>query len=336
MAYVTGQATSFADLLLALKDALVANGWTLQASGATYHVVSKGTAFLRFEDITIDANTPQSLMLTGATGYSAGALVQPSNVTPRMGRAHNNAAAYVWPMTYHIHIGTTPDEVYMVANWSIDYFMWLAFGVSNVPGLAGTGMWISANSMRYYCTGYLNNLYSYTMGPDSGGSATGYYSYYRNTGLFWNTYSRYGAGTVASYAAYYQEQVHTNLNPVLSSNGWGGVPTAIGVTAVGKICAIQANKPHMSREPSVWSGEATLMPIQAYEWTDSNKCQMVVDVRHARYVRLDTYMPGDVITLGTDKWKVYPFFKKYTVERDCGDSKEHSGTFGMAIRYDGP
>src|SRR5690606_37446150 len=39
-----------------------------------------------------------------------------------------------------------PDEVFLVANFNIDSYWFLAFGVSDHPTLAGTGLWLSATS----------------------------------------------------------------------------------------------------------------------------------------------------------------------------------------------
>lgn len=331
MAYYTGQANSHAELATALQSACVAEGWTLTGT-----ILSKGAAYVQVEAIAGDSNLPASLKLTGGTGESGGTLVNPSAVTPRMGRGHKNAAADTWPMVYHIHIHTDPDEVYFIANWSVDFWRWLAFGVSCVPGLAGTGLWITANAQYQYNSGYMDSptSYSYTMGVDYGGSGPGYYSYYRNAGPFWLTFPRDTSGTVAAYGKYYQDAIHTGLNS-LGASGWGGVPTAAGANAPGSMDAIKFCRPHMARLPNTWNSETILLPIHVYEWTASNKCQMVLDVRHARYLRLDNYQPGDVITLGSDKWKVYPFWRKSSAERDCGSNKEHTGTFGWAIRYDG-
>lgn len=333
MPYYTGQANSHAELVTALQAACVAEGWTL-----TGNILSKGAAFVKVEAIAGDSNLPASLMLTGGTGESAGALVQPSAVTPRMGRGHKNAAADAWPMVYHIHIHTNPDEVYFVANWSLDFYRWLAFGVSDVPGLAGTGLWITANAQYQYNTGYGDSptSYSYTMGADYGGVGPGYYSYYRNAGPFWLTISNYNNGAVSAVAKYYQDQIHTGLNAVSGANGWAGVPTSSGEYSVGRTMAIKHCRPHMARLPNAWNSETVLLPIQVYEWTSASKCQMVLDVRHARYLRIDNYQPGDIITLGAERWKVYPFWRKNLTERDGGSNKEHTGTFGWAIRYDGP
>ena len=60
------------------------------------------------------------------------------------------------------------------------------------------------------------------------------------------------------------------------------------------------------------------------------------DLAHCRFLRIDNYQPGDIIPLGPDRWKVAPWYRKNTAQRDGGSNIQHTGTFGWAIRYDGP
>ena len=108
-----------------------------------------------------------------------------------------------------------------------------------------------------------------------------------------------------------------------------------GAGAVNSVHAIGSAAPHIERSPSAWNGESPLLPIQAYVWRASAKCSLVVDMRHARYLRIDNYEPGQIITLGGDSWKVYPFYRKASSARNGGIGIDHTGTFGWAIRYDG-
>ena len=88
--------------------------------------------------------------------------------------------------------------------------------------------------------------------------------------------------------------------------------------------------------PSAWNGESVLVPIQVITSRPSNLWSLVGELTHARYVRLDNLEPGQLITLGPDRWKVYPFYRKDATARDGGDGIDHTGTLGWAIRYDGP
>jgi len=61
-----------------------------------------------------------------------------------------------------------------------------------------------------------------------------------------------------------------------------------------------------------------------------------VDLQNARTLRVDNYDPGQIITLGDDQWRIYPFYRKNADQRDGTTSSggDHSGTMGWAIRYD--
>ncbi len=88
--------------------------------------------------------------------------------------------------------------------------------------------------------------------------------------------------------------------------------------------------------PNAWNSAAALLPVQVWLPRADNKVSMVVDMVHIRYVRVDNHAPGEVITIGSDRWKVFPFYRKNVAVRDAGSSVDHTGTFGFAVRYDGP
>jgi hypothetical protein len=92
--------------------------------------------------------------------------------------------------------------------------------------------------------------------------------------------------------------------------------------------------------PNLWNDESVLTPCTPYVTRGSSKCSIVADIDILRYLRIDTHFAEDIITLGTDKWKVYPMYKRDTTTRiDFGSSYgpiQHSGTLAYALRYDGP
>ncbi|MDN6856982.1 hypothetical protein QO207_10320 [Pseudomonas sp. CAN2814] len=320
MAFYTGAANSFADLRTALFSACVAQGWTL-----TDDVLSKGAAFVKCSISSADtAAQGIGLILQGATGYASGALVSPAPVTPRLGAPSRDTTLASWPMEYSIHVFDSPAEVYLVARYNLDYYLWLAFGVSDVAGLGGSGLWTSAISRlkRGPQGGGLN------ISPITGG---GQGSDHTNPGfgassgaLFWNTDGYIDAGSQ-------QDAICSNLDGVL----WP-YRTLNNARSLNSFQAVEASYPLITRSPSAWNSEAILLPIQGYVFRASNKCSLVVDLRNARYVRVDNYEPGQIITLGSDRWRVYPFYRKNTAARNGGTGLDHSGTFGWAIRYDGP
>lgn len=89
-------------------------------------------------------------------------------------------------------------------------------------------------------------------------------------------------------------------------------------------------------QPSVWNSEAVLLPIKAFIGRPSAKTSLGADMEFARRLRIDNLTPGDILVLGSDKWKIYPWYRKDVANRNGGIYANHSGTFGWAIRYQGP
>ncbi|MBZ9665432.1 hypothetical protein H3221_011800 [Pseudomonas sp. LMG 31766] len=322
MAFYSGSASSFEDLLTALASACATEGW-VWADG----ILSKGAAYIR--PYTSAANTTSEglgLLIQGGTGKSGGALTGASGVIPRLGRAGATAAMVdiSFPVAYSIHVFDSPDEVYLFIRYSVDRFSWLAFGVSSVPGLPGTGLWLAACARRGYMSS--GDLGGFSIRPDSGGGTgiNNSSSARCSPGLFW-------VSDRASNFTARQDCIHANID----GEGWSGQTG--GGSGIQGFNAIYPVFNLITYSPSPWNGESILIPIQPHIWRASNKCSLVADLGHARYVRIDNYEPEQIISIGPDQWKIYPFAQKNSEERDGATyGIAHSGTFGIAIRYDGP
>lgn len=281
----------------ALIDACVAEGWGWN-SGA--EVLSKGTMFFRLQVVS------GFLTLLGRTSETGGD-------APSVVRIGNPPSAPItWPLTYHVFV--FPSEVFLVINYSVEYHQFAAFGLSRVEGLPGTGIWVAASleasgPSASSSGGFIN------IGPEQGSSSDG-----RCTpALFWATY------TDSSRNRTYW--VHSDLD----GQGWW-----IRQSEYGFLVGIGALAPLMGLLPNSWNSETVLLPIRCYKLRPSSKVSLTVDVENARYIRIDNLEPGDVISLGDDRWKVFPWYRKSLAERDGGFSINHTGTFGWAIRYEGP
>jgi len=321
MAYYTGAANNFGDLQTALLTACTANGWTL-ADG----ILSKGLAFVRpYISSTLTITEGPGLLIEGGTGKSGSTLSGAAAIKPRLGVPGASVlyAPIVWPATYHLLVFTDPVEVYLVLNFNVMYHYWLAFGVSNTPGLSGTGLWLSGSTSRGYRTSpAASNGFAIT--PTSGRYGFSMDSVPANISAapFWSTES--GAGDNA-----HPDTIHTGLD----GTGWS---TGADGREQGSFNAILAAGPLVGRSPSRWNSDSPLIPIKGYLGRPSSKFSLVLDLQNARYIRLDTYEPGDLITLGEDRWKVFPFYLKNSGLPDGGQGIAHTGTFGWAIRYTGP
>lgn len=316
--YVNGIANNWSDLRSALIDACVIAGWSLNDG-----ILSKGAAFIRLYVSTTENDTEgPGLVVHGGTGQSGASLTGASAARPRMGLpgAPGMLPTIAWPVSYSMHIFDDPDEVYCIINTDIDQYFWLAFGVSEIVS-GGSGGWIAATSYRAYSS----QQGRFTMSAAAGQAWQGAQGE-SCPGFFWCTIA--GGGN----AQYSPGSIHSGM----VDGGWSVASASPNAPGVGSFDAIRAAAPHIGRSPNAWNEEAVLIPIHGYVYRSESKCSLALSVQHARYLRIDNYEPGDVITLGSDQWRVYPFYRKNSAARNGGTGVNHSGTFGWAIRYDGP
>jgi hypothetical protein len=302
MAYTTGTFNAFSDVLTALRNACVSAGWTLNGG----RVLSKGTAF--FDTLAATEN----IGVRGGTGYSGGAL---TGAAANWGyaRAPRIGDPMAFPATYHIQTWTGPDEVYLIINWSASFFTHLAFGQSPVPGLPGLGSWFTGGVAQDFSVGNVS------ISTSENGNA-GYNSVLCPAPFWPEGNAVYDTSLGAS------SFVHHGLDGA----GWSARDGnyAYGTSAFAKGHAL----PMLARSPNAWNGETVLCPILVTVGRPSGRCSLVAQLANARYVRLDNLEPGQIITLGGDQWKPWPFYRRDASFRD-GNGSSHSGTLGWAIRY---
>lgn len=305
MAYVSGTANDLAALRTALINACTANGWTLGGN-----VLSKGTCFA---EVVVSGSY---LAVRGGTGRDgANALTTPGPDPSRIGPVAS--LGFAFPMTYEIFIQANPDEVYLVVNYNVDLYQHLAFGASPVPGLPGTGGWYSATVPRVGADGTL-------LAFQSSGSV-GLYGV--DGGLFYYDFLSWVA-----LAGYNGSFVHHGLD----NQAWSLHSDAVTSASAAWWNASASSRQPLQLLPNAWNSEAVLLPIQVCAVRPSQQLSLVASLAHARFTRVDNYAGGQVLTIGPDRWKVYPFFRKNTAQRDGGWAAAHSGTHGWAVRYDGP
>ncbi|MFI8609524.1 hypothetical protein ACIGFL_14560 [Pseudomonas sp. NPDC077649] len=302
MAYYSGSANSLADILSALQAACIAHGWSVVGGG---NVLQKGSAYVA---VTVSGN---SLFVRGGTGVSGTTVSGASPYSVRLGEL-NSSVALAWPSSYEIFLFEEPDEVFLVVNSNVDRYYWLAFGISAISGVPGTGLWFGATSSD-------STAGSIWISATGGGTAEGG-PFPTSAALFWTT--------VYAQNAY----IHHDFDGL----GWGpGKPQNL-LTTIGAPNAVTCAAPHIERTPASWNGESMLIPIQVFVCRASSKRSLACDLLNARYVRLNNYDPGQILTLGPDRWKILPWYKKNGAVPNGGNGISHTGTFGWAVRYDGP
>ncbi len=303
MPYYSGSFNDMAGLRSALVNACTANGWT--ASG---NFLSKGAAVLQLVAGLTD------LTLRGGTGRDGDALVEPAPGAGRIGTLGPQPVTF--PGSYEVYVFTSPDEVYLRINYNVEFWQWLAFGVSDVPGVPGTGLWFG---------GAMRQTSVSAVSIDAGGGGP--------------ILSRQDLTSAALFHGGDNSQVPAASKSSFAHHGfdgleWSGAAPSGQLTNNASIVAALA--PKLARQPNAWNSADVLLNTQVYVRRLDDKQTLVADLAHCRFLRIDNYQPGDIIPLGPDRWKVAPWYRKNTAQRDGGSNIQHTGTFGWAIRYDGP
>ena len=299
MAYQAGAATSVADLLSALQAFCMSNGWTLRGN-----VLSRGACYTSVQ-VASDA-----IAMLGGTGIDgSNNLTGPGPQTTQFA-SPVSGRPFVYPVTYFFH--ALGDEVYAIAHWGVDAYTHLGFGCSPVAGLPGTGGW--------YCSSYWGN----PVGNLNWGS-----EWYQGVSITYNGINGTGFFWCPGYATPGNGYVHHGLDGGAWSTVSGDYGPVPGLTAK----AAGTAGPLLLRQPNQWNGESLLVPVQVYIDRTSSKMSLIASMAHIRYVVIANLQPEDIITLGSDRWRVYPFFRKGAAFVPAG---QDTGYLGMAIRYDGP
>jgi len=307
MAYTSGTASSMADLKTALENACVANGWTL-----TSGILSKSGTYFQ-----LTAETAQ-LTLRGGTGQT-GATLDDQPAGSAGARIINSlGTTWTYPVNYEIHNFAGPDEVYFIVNYNADYYQHLNFGKSDVLGIGGTGNWFTGSYSTAYTSANAGTEFSIYAG------ATDSFAPYNGANVF-GLFTAYHESSSNSY-------IHTGLEVTswkISRNG----------SVVGTLLPLHWAAGLIHSLPNLTNNATVLIPVKAIQIRNSGGRTIVANPKNARFLRIDYINPGDIITFGAERWKVYPFYRKNASERNGvfinNGSATHSGTIACAIRYTG-
>jgi len=311
-AFATGNANSFADLLTAVKNHMIANGW---ANPGGAGILTKGTLVVKF---AATAGTFTAHPATGVLGDNSDTTGKSGNI---LMMASIPRIPMSFPITYDLHVNNDPDEVYIVINYNGSMYQHLNFGKTDIPNVGGTGMWGTA-SMRSdinitdvnYCKVHLSVSPS-QIGTFHSGLALGY--------------------SIESNTGYRTTHMHMQLDS--ASADWrykGAVGDAMSIAEMDSWMASL-----LMVIPSDFNQSTVLLPIDILCNRGSNLRTVVASMRNARYTRIDNHAAGEVIQYGPDKWKLYPLYSRNVAVRNgvnWATGADHSGTLAVAIRYFGP
>jgi hypothetical protein len=328
MAYATGNAGSATDLVNAITVFCTANGWTLNSG-----VLSKGNN--HFRPVVTGAHI--KCEMGDAAGFTSPGLT--GNGFPYI------SLNGVFPVFYRLFATTlngADTVVLCVQEANGSEYKYMMFGnIENKVGAWTGGQWMHAT--------YASQTNGTTTRQSNAGVAI----------------DPTGDGTGGTNAESYQ-QAHgvlfamTDGQPNFGSNFTGGNsfircdidvgPIRANTTgAVGNnnmtgcVDAFRFARLQLRRQPNVWNGESCLVPAHLFLGRASSTCSRLGNIGHVRFMRMDNYEPGDIITLGLDRWMVLPMYRRDPLkplgEKSAFNSTAINGSSGQlayAIKYDGP
>ncbi len=316
MPFETNTVASPAALKTAIESFAVTNGWTLASD-----VLSKGQSNVRLT--ALDA---EMLEIEGANNASFSVGVCPQTARTRIPTAQ-------WPATYRLFSHASPDFIACVLQYSVDRVEQLWFGdiVKYAGGVWTGGNWFGATRGEAIAnTGFVGIANPTQAGNDLGGGIAN-----SNPGApFWGTRNRESAGGtfVKTRAAFLHAEIDGFIWP--GANNSGSPDDFIWPDF-----AIVASPVH-SRQPNAWNSESVLLPMWLQFRRADNFYTPLGHLAHMRAIRVDNHTLGQIITIGSDDWMIFPWYRKDTVARNggagVGGARDHTGTFGVAIAYDGP
>lgn len=342
MAFVSGVANDQDQLRTALVTVCAANGWTYTGS-----VLHKGNVFVRLWH-RVDAGWANQLFAQLGKGME----VDGSAVSDPVGHSVAGGgptllqpAAY--PVTYDIHV--FDNEVFMVWWDNVDRHFWLAFGQSSPftdSPAAGASLWLGGMvtewSRLILGSGVVGSddktIY---MTEEAGGSNAATWDQRTSPALFW------WSTLPNSYQGLPTYPLAVSMTPTMYTDRaglpFGGLTTLLeGVDSpAGTHCTPESLKPLIARTKNLTLGENKTLPIFGGNVTFNSVSppgprHAEIELRNARYFRLGANSPRDIIQVGRDRWKVYPWHKRNTSVPNGGNGVNHTGTFGWAIKYTGP
>jgi hypothetical protein len=318
MAYETASASGVADLLDKLRVFATANGWTQNYFGArtsgagTALQLTKGTQYVTFIADTGAGLSTDPGPFFGAYShnvYSAGNGTE--NQAQGSTKLYSNAMSGPF-VAYHFMTGAERgcDYLYVVIETSSGVYKHTGVGKLVSLGALNTGMFAYACRWSYSTSSDTINT------PNSTQHGVPWDS--RCTSVGQSTQVRADSDGVVPrwYDANSGGSFGNRMGGGVRDAGPASAGSVRGTLQTAGLCAA-----------SSITGRTVLLPPWMYGERTSNLGSPLGYPPHLRWVRLDYLSPGDVLTIGSDQWKVFPVIRK-----DGGVGQVNSGKYGYAYK----
>lgn len=348
MSYATGTFTTANQLLDAIRSFAAANGWTenaYAADGSGYKLlINKGSVYLNFRSLTAEASTGNGTFTvqqaTGvacaiSTGYAGGSAWndQPGRIAPY---SNTKSCSGIFNIsasnTYHLFASASPDQLFCVAETSPGSFQFLGGGLLQKHGSYTGGEWLTGS---FYVDGYTHpsstNLFDFYL---SGGNQNRInmmpFLDYQVAPGSWMMMATLVRAECDGKTGFAPMHYLGSTSPPTWTNFTGTVLKGIfegrQINAVNYIDLLTR---WYDYAPASLNGITPLLPFHLYAARPSGFWSPIGYPPHLRFLNMLNYAPGDLITLGSEQWMVFPGYIK-----SAALANRTSHLYGYAVRYE--
>lgn len=347
MAYANGAAANIDDILEAIENFAIAEGWTIGKRATNLLFLEKGLCHLALQQQTYNYNDYSSGALVSTPGGRiAGALSTSLNNTLSNFFSHPGSLATSATdadhvattqllngcAEYHLFSGDTgagdPDYIHCVFRINATDWKQLSFGMIDKGGFTHSGAaFLVGNAGLHYANSTSITSSSQAFNQPS----RNYHPYYNNGdkmyGAGCNLYVPDALPNVATWPNGISSNSYVNLMDVYD-RGPDSYPSSSSAPTE-RFC-----QPLLTSPAAMWGGNVMLfgLPLFCYNTTLRRTCY-VGDFPNVRGVNMSGLTPGQELTLGGETWMVCPTGR----QRAWGTASEtglnySTGQLGLAYK----
>lgn len=348
MAYATGSAATVDDMLEAIENFAIADGWTIQKRATNLLFLEKGICKVVMGRHVYTYTDYATGSAVSTTDHSIGASLCTS-INTALNQYWSHPGSLVTSETdgdgvhcnalfngiaeYHLFSGDTgagdPDYIYCVMRTTGDLWRHFGFGLADKRGMSHSGAaFLSGSSGRFYRDG--SSLTSGGTYFNQAGRAP--YPYLRNRnavetrGGGFNHYIPDALPNTPDWSAMSSDR------QVWGINGRDKASTQFPFSST--ICSPGISQPICGAPPSQWGGQAQLFPCHIfYDAPVPDKLCYVGDYPNVRALNMEGLLPKQELTLAGDTWFVAPISRQTAWMTQAEAGAQHtSGHYALAFK----
>jgi len=161
MAFTSGEASGYQDLLVKLVNFATSNGWVVLGTQTASMVFLKGTGLAGLDEIYVGINTYETNAPVGQNWELFGSIAKNSNddfTQPGRSNTYGNVTSAFWTGTIPYWISANPRRIILAAKISSGYYSFVHLGFLNPPATPAQYPYplLIGGSNTYYHQNYSN------------------------------------------------------------------------------------------------------------------------------------------------------------------------------------